>query len=195
MQKNQLNEKEKSDIRLMLNSTVMRKVVTSHTSSVRLHKFSWRWVFASERVHFTCQFESYIDVFLSLLDSGCDCMNALFWCCSEDESELSDNEKEPADKSEGLLNGTSNGLSINGSLSRDGELTCFSSLSVRNQFFTCSLIWCTYTLYKQYKFYNIYINIHVSYWWEAWFLSHSALPVTDWITALGIWASNKHFCL
>ena len=44
-------------------------------------------------------------------------------CCvvSEDDSELSDNEKELSSKGEGLLNGSSNGLTRNGCLSRDGE--------------------------------------------------------------------------
>ena len=67
-------------------------------------------------------------MFSSLLDSGGNCANTIFFCCSEDESELSDNETEPPNKSEDLVNGTSNGLTINGSLSRDGEFTCLSSL-------------------------------------------------------------------
>ena len=49
-------------------------------------------------------------------------------CCSEDESELSDNETEQPGKGEGLLNGSSNGITINGSLSRDGRLSCFLSM-------------------------------------------------------------------
>ena len=43
-------------------------------------------------------------------------------CCFSDDSELSDNEEEPLPKGEeGLLNGGTDGMVINGSLSRDGE--------------------------------------------------------------------------
>ncbi|XP_022779370.1 DNA helicase INO80-like [Stylophora pistillata] len=38
---------------------------------------------------------------------------------SDDESELSDNEKELSSKGNSLLNGTGNGLTVNGCLSRD----------------------------------------------------------------------------
>ena len=43
-------------------------------------------------------------------------------CFSDDDSELSDNDKEPLPKGEqGLLNGGTDGMIVNGSLSRDGE--------------------------------------------------------------------------
>ena len=57
-------------------------------------------------------------------------MFAVFCCLSEDESELSDNEKELSSKGDGLINGTSGGLTINGCLSRDGE------------FILCYILWC-----------------------------------------------------
>ena len=54
----------------------------------------------------------------------------IFGFCSEDESEFSDTETEPLAKGEGLVNGSSNGLTLNGSLSRDGRLkTVFYSCS------------------------------------------------------------------
>ena len=56
-------------------------------------------------------------------------------CFSDEDSELSDNEEEPLPKGEeGLLNGGTDGMIINGSLSRDGE---FHLLSV----FLCELIY------------------------------------------------------
>ena len=51
---------------------------------------------------------------------------------SDDESELSDNEKEVSLKGDSLLNGTSNGLTLNGCLSHDGELLfCFRPCDVK----------------------------------------------------------------
>ena len=47
---------------------------------------------------------------------------AVSCCSSDDDSELSDNEKERLPKGEeGLLNGATDGMIINGSMSRDGE--------------------------------------------------------------------------
>lgn len=45
-----------------------------------------------------------------------------FYFCSEDDSELSDNETEQLSKGEELVNGSTNGLTVNGVLSRDGRL-------------------------------------------------------------------------
>ena len=50
----------------------------------------------------------------------------MLFCCSEDDSELSENDAETPAKGESLLNGDKNGLMINGSLSRDGELASLS---------------------------------------------------------------------
>ena len=50
----------------------------------------------------------------------------MLFCCSEDDSELSENDAEAPAKGESLLNGEKNGLMINGSLSRDGELASLS---------------------------------------------------------------------
>ena len=49
----------------------------------------------------------------------------MLFCCSEDDSELSENDAEAPAKGESLLNGDKNGLMINGSLSRDGEFGLF----------------------------------------------------------------------
>lgn len=55
-----------------------------------------------------------------------------FYFFSDDESELSDNEKEVFLKGDSFLNGISNGLTLNGCLSYDGELFfCFRFCDVK----------------------------------------------------------------
>lgn len=70
-------------------------------------------------------------------------------CFSDDDSELSDNDKELLPKGEeGLVNGDTDGLIINGSLSRDGE---FHLPSI----FLCKV----YSESRQYLFLLVYVDL------------------------------------
>lgn len=70
-------------------------------------------------------------------------------CFSDDDSELSDNDKELLPKGEeGLVNGGTDGLIINGSLSRDGE------------FYLSSIFLCkVYSESCQYLFLLVYVDL------------------------------------
>ena len=74
-------------------------------------------------------------------------------CFSDDDSELSDNEEEPLPKGEeGLLNGGSNGMIINGSLSRDGEFHLSSIFLYKLYSASVSMYACLICKYSWFNF-------------------------------------------